>query len=741
MTQLDLLIPPTGLRPFGDAPCVDATVVAVTAQGAYVVVPGYDRELRWGPCQPPDSGVAVGDKVSLIVSQAGTPWLIGLRPGAGGGGGAAFTATYRWDTALTAPASGRVGVNAATWVGATQLNISKTTDPGADMSSLLAALKAGDEFYLQDEGDSTIFARYTITAPAVDQGTWDSFAVTRLGSSVAMPPNNAHMSVVALVAGPPGKEGPPGPAGPTGPAGPKGETGATGPAGATGPKGETGATGSQGPKGETGATGPQGPEGKQGPAGPTGATGPKGETGPEGKVGTVYDTDQIGTVKAFSGATIPTNWMLADGRALLRSSYPQLYEALGSAASPWGQGDGSTTFNIPDLRSRMIVGAGAGTGLTNRALAAKGGEETHALTIAEMPAHAHEMNASSAAGSNLGSSAIPPNNGVYGGTNFITTYSGSTAAHNTMPPWCAVAFIVKVTGVQVDSGGALKGATGPAGPEGKAGPAGPEGPAGVPASESQAAVAYRSAALTVPTGTGTKIPLDAAVRDPGKCFDLTNGWYVCPREGLYLVSGNVYWEVIAAAYVCTATIFVNGAERLAANYTAASYNGTHIVLPFTGTVFCKAGDHIELWCVQNSGGTRGIGVGQANTVMSVVPAGLQGPQGPKGETGAAVAASAVLQLVGANSGWKVQAGSNAAVSFPLGGPGSIDFALPTPWATAHVAFIASAQPNATYSGVGGIYAGPYSSTTGALTLGSGSITIYNATQAQTFRVSWISIGY
>jgi len=84
-------------------------------------------------------------------------------------------------------------------------------------------------------------------------------------------------------------------------------------------------------------------------------------------IGQVYDTDPVGTVKAYSGSTIPTNWMIADGRALQRASYPDLFAALGGTSSPWGLPD-SNTFNLPDLRGRMIVGAGAGTGLTSRPL-------------------------------------------------------------------------------------------------------------------------------------------------------------------------------------------------------------------------------------------------------------------------------------------------------------------------------------------------------------------------------------
>ena len=76
--------------------------------------------------------------------------------------------------------------------------------------------------------------------------------------------------------------------------------------------------------------------------------------------------------------------MPCDGRELARDQYSDLYSVLGGAASPWGQGNGADTFNLPDMRSKMLYGAGGA-----HSVAAVGGEEAHALTVAEMPAHAH----------------------------------------------------------------------------------------------------------------------------------------------------------------------------------------------------------------------------------------------------------------------------------------------------------------------------------------------------------------
>jgi microcystin-dependent protein len=102
-----------------------------------------------------------------------------------------------------------------------------------------------------------------------------------------------------------------------------------------------------------------------------------------------------GVMWDFAGAAAPSGWFICDGSAKSRTVYAALYSALGGASSPWGQGDGSSTFNIPDFRGRMAIGAGQGAGLTNRALGANGGAEQHALAAAELANHNHSIVADS----------------------------------------------------------------------------------------------------------------------------------------------------------------------------------------------------------------------------------------------------------------------------------------------------------------------------------------------------------
>jgi hypothetical protein len=81
-----------------------------------------------------------------------------------------------------------------------------------------------------------------------------------------------------------------------------------------------------------------------------------------------------------------SGWVSCDGRALSRKDYEELYKVLGDQ---YGNGDGQNTFNIPDLRGRVIVGSGQGQNLNLYKPGDKGGEENHTISISEIPNHSH----------------------------------------------------------------------------------------------------------------------------------------------------------------------------------------------------------------------------------------------------------------------------------------------------------------------------------------------------------------
>lgn len=88
--------------------------------------------------------------------------------------------------------------------------------------------------------------------------------------------------------------------------------------------------------------------------------------------------DVKSTAVPTTAGSEPAGWLLCDGRAVSRSTFVALFAAIGTA---YGPGNGSTTFNLPDLRGRAPIGAGTGSGLTARALADTPGAETHTHTV------------------------------------------------------------------------------------------------------------------------------------------------------------------------------------------------------------------------------------------------------------------------------------------------------------------------------------------------------------------------
>lgn len=165
-----------------------------------------------------------------------------------------------------------------------------------------------------------------------------------------------------------------------------------------------------------------------------------------------------GAVQLYAGASAPSNWLLCNGAETLISGYAALYAVCsttyGSLTNGSG-GVGTTHFRLPDLRGRVPIGAGAGTGLTVRTIGATAGTETHPLSITEMPSHDHGgVTASSDAssptflkdqsgGGNVG--WVAGNHMSSAGTAHTHTVAsqGNGTAHNNIQPSLALTYIIK----------------------------------------------------------------------------------------------------------------------------------------------------------------------------------------------------------------------------------------------------------------------------------------------------------
>jgi len=132
--------------------------------------------------------------------------------------------------------------------------------------------------------------------------------------------------------------------------------------------------------------GPQGPPGPPGDPGPQGPPGEQGEAGPPGPAAGRIP----GEIIDFAGDVIPAGWYLCDGSEKSRTSDAALFAAIGEK---YGAGDGSTTFNIPDCRGRVVAGVDGGSGrldaTVGNVIGATGGAQVHTLSWNEMPYHNH----------------------------------------------------------------------------------------------------------------------------------------------------------------------------------------------------------------------------------------------------------------------------------------------------------------------------------------------------------------
>ncbi|AXY75046.1 phage tail protein [Paraflavitalea soli] len=114
-------------------------------------------------------------------------------------------------------------------------------------------------------------------------------------------------------------------------------------------------------------------------------------------------------VTAFAGNFAPRGWALCQGQIMAISQNTALFSLLGTTYG----GNGQTTFALPDLRGRTVVGAGQGPGLSQYSLGELAGSETTTMTVATMPSHGHTATIKIVPGANTTADATTPANGVY----------------------------------------------------------------------------------------------------------------------------------------------------------------------------------------------------------------------------------------------------------------------------------------------------------------------------------------
>jgi len=153
----------------------------------------------------------------------------------------------------------------------------------------------------------------------------------------------------------------------------------------------------------------------------------------------------------------PQGWMFCDGSLLPISQYQALFSLLGTTYG----GNGTTTFGLPDLRSRVPVGAtlsGGGQQLTRYQMGDTGGSETVALTPAQMPMHNHTIKTNDSSetqntsnGNYLGGGGRTPIYSKQAGTTTLASDAvsgtGGSQPHDNRQPYLGMNWIIAVNGV------------------------------------------------------------------------------------------------------------------------------------------------------------------------------------------------------------------------------------------------------------------------------------------------------
>lgn len=179
----------------------------------------------------------------------------------------------------------------------------------------------------------------------------------------------------------------------------------------------------------------------------------------------------IGVIIPAAKQNPSNSWLLCDGTAYSRTTYAGLYGVIGDT---FGPGDGSTTFNVPDLKGRAPIGVDVAGSRVGEALAlgATGGASTVALSVDEMPSHSHTGNTGATQpfvtlpgsgggafsriyGDYLGGGSFNiniqfPTAGATSGSNaayadnhtHTISAEGGGDQHNNMPPFMAIHFFI-----------------------------------------------------------------------------------------------------------------------------------------------------------------------------------------------------------------------------------------------------------------------------------------------------------
>ncbi len=301
------------------------------------------------------------------------------------------------------------------------------------------------------------------------------------------------------------------------------------------------------------------------------------------------ETTPAGSIMAWPATTPPVNWLICNGQAVSRSTYSDLFAIIGVQ---FGAGNGSSTFNLPDLRGRVAVGHDSSQ--TEFTPIGKGaGAKTHTLTTAQMPAHTHGAVVWYSGTSTLaGSGTIPI---VRANTTKTTDSAGGGGAHNNLQPYLTVNYIIKASGGIDELSSTVESIL-------LSRVADMEYRVNTPP-----AFHARLSANHSRSGTASwvKIPFNNVKLNVGNHYNSTLSRFVAPVPGTYEFTGSINTTTTTGG---PALQFVKNGVLDATNQSLA-YNSPYMSMTWTENLALAVGDYVEIF--MTNANNVGITLGSA----------------------------------------------------------------------------------------------------------------------------------
>ena len=171
----------------------------------------------------------------------------------------------------------------------------------------------------------------------------------------------------------------------------------------------------------------------------------------------------VGEIRMFAGNFAPAGWMFCDGQTLPISENETLFQLIGTMYG----GDGESTFNLPNLQSRIPLHFGTGPDGVTYQQAETGGVESVTLTTQQIPNHTHPMMCSSGGGTNSANPAAAvasvsdisqyndltvapntaPNAQLGAAPGFVSDITGGSQPHENLAPFLCINYIISLFGI------------------------------------------------------------------------------------------------------------------------------------------------------------------------------------------------------------------------------------------------------------------------------------------------------